>query len=191
MVRDWHGAYRVHFVSLKLWRVTDVSLLLPQVRRGPSWLECASSVCNVHQLRCGSPLSCELWPKALIMSWLCPMWPQFTEAWNSTPCNISYLFKHFWKVVGEFSNEFMNLPTVFMLPGQGCSSMLLSQVDSMLSLILALLGIVASHASMMANLGLEPLKLQGYHKITSCTYAPWGGSTFSLNTSGDGFMMVA
>lgn len=77
-----------------------------------------------------------------------------------------------------------------MLPGQGCSSKLLSQVDSMLSLILALLGIVASHASMMANLGLEPLKLQGYHEITSCTYAPWGGSTFSLNTSGDGFMMV-
>lgn len=94
---------------------------------------------------------------------------QFTDAWTSTPSNIFHLFKYFWEVVGEFSNGFMNRPMVSILPGQGCSSVLLSQVASMLSLISALLGTVASQDSVMANTRLKALKLHGYHRLYLCS----------------------
>lgn len=121
------------------------------------------NVCSIRQFCCCISQSLNLGQRL----WLCADWvwcglillmlgPQLP------PIFPIYLFKYFWGggLVGNFQMSSL------LCYDRAAAFILHFQVASMLSPIFALLSTVASHAFIMVNPGLKPIKL---HKVAACT----------------------
>lgn len=176
IARNWYTTYGVHFIDQNLWLASPFP--------GQQWplLSGCTFKCSQLALALVPPLqSHELWAKALIMPWLCLMWPLFTDVQTSAPCSTSHVFKYFWEIAEEFLSEFMNkyAPMVSIKPWQGCS--LDAALPSCRHVVTHLWS--SGYCSFSCFYNGQPSTWATSHMgVRVCTYAPlwWQGSIPSV-----------